>query len=247
MSVALEVWSGRDEFARVTPVSYALADLALSGIWIAAVAIWAPSWSVVLPGIAAATGSVLIDYVWCYRNGRRLLWLDDVPPPPAFVGWWLVFWFLSVIPFNIGTYVGIVLHVGVHSEQALVWTLVFWLWFWILTPLFSRVLRDAGVGVQVVRTVRKVGSHYTRGRILILLALCALLYFGSFPQQPVRILELLVLGMAASAAMEIPLYLLDIRPGAQAWKTLLSNIPFEWTVAVPVFYWLLVATGQIGP
>ena len=233
-------------FSRTTPVSYAWADLALSVPWLVGVALWAPHWSVFLPALIIGIAAVLIDYVWMYRVGKREILVDGEPPSQAFLNWWLIGWFEFLISFNMGVYLGAVLHAGLFTHEGFVLTVVFECWFWVLAPLGSRLLKDLGVGRRQVWTTRKVGEGLSWGRLGFSIVAHAVVLFTLLDGDLARSGELIALGALTAAAMEVPLYVLGIREGPDAWKVLVMNTLVEWNYAAPIMYALLVGLGALS-
>ncbi len=238
--------SSTGAFSRTTPVSYAWADLALTVPWLVGVALWAPSWTVFLPGIIIGIAAILIDYVWMYRVGKRELLVDGQPPSRSFLNWWLIGWFEFLISFNMGVYLGAVLHAGLFTHEGFVLTVAFECWFWVLAPLGSRLLSDMGIGRQLVWTTRKVGEGLSWGRLGFSIVAHAIVLVTLLGGDLARSGELIAIGALTAAGMEFPLYILGIREGAEAWKTLLMNTLVEWNYASPIMYALLVAIGALS-
>ena len=241
MDASYESDSG--SFSRATRLSYAYADTALSIAWIGAVVAYAPAWTVFLPGLITGLGAVVVDYVWMYRTGRRRLELEGVQPGPIFVAWWLVGWFEFLIAFNMGTYVGYVLHVGLTSEAGLTITAFYLGWFWLLAPLGGWLLGVLGIGRRLVVTTRAWGSTLSWGRLGAVLVLYAVAWFTALAPDARALLELFALGMTTALGMELPLFVLGIRPGRKAWQALVLNTLVEWNYAVPILYLLLRSLG----
>lgn len=233
--------SGR--FARSTRLSYAYADIALSAAWIVALAVHAPARTVFLPGLITGLGAVVVDFAWMYRVGKRRIELNGETPSSFFVGWWLVGWFEFLIAFNMGTYVGYVLHVGLTSDAGLTLTALYLGWFWLLAPLGDRLLRALGIGRAVVVTTREWGSKLSWGRLGAVVVLYAVAWVLALAPDVRALLELLALGMITALGMELPLFVLGIRPGRKAWQALVLNTLVEWNYAVPILYLLLRALG----
>jgi hypothetical protein len=218
--------------------------VALSAVWVTGVIRYAPAPTVFLPGAITGIAAVLVDYVWFYRAGRREVLLRGRPAPPRFIALWLVFWFDFLIAFNMGTYLGVMLHAGPTSETGMLATAAYCLWFWILTPTCARLLADMGVGRAVVVTTRRVGSGLSWGRLGASVLLHAIVYFALLSPAWEKSLQLFAIGMLTAGGMELPLYVLGIRPGRDAWKTFLLNTLVEWNYAAPLLYALLHAMGR---
>ena len=237
--------SDASNFSRSTRLSYAYADLFPSVIWLAGLIWFAPTIAVFLPATITGIAAVLVDYVWFYRSGRREVLVDGAPAGTLFVGVWLAGWFDFLIAFNIGSYVGLMLHFGLSTRAGAVGTAVFLGWFWIFTPLLARVLSDAGFGRALITTTRRVGRKLSWGRVCVVSALYAMLYFIQLSPDWIHAVELFAVGMIAAAGMEVPLYVLGIRPGRDAWQALVLNTLVEWNYAVPILYMLLRSVGAI--
>ncbi|MCA9539727.1 MAG: hypothetical protein KC620_12610, partial [Myxococcales bacterium] len=235
--------SDTGDFSRTTPLSYAYADLAFSFAFIALLLAFAPSRWALLPGAVTGVAAVLVDAVWFYRAGRREVIVDGQRAGPAFIAWWLVGYFDFLIAFNLGCYVGWVLLVGLLTPAGLAVTAGFWLWFCVATPTAARLLWDAGCGRAIVTTVRRVGRRGTWMRLVVALAASAVLCVTLLRGDVGAAAELFAVGVLTAGAMETPLYMLGIRPGADAWKAWALNSLCEWNYAVPVLYALLHAVG----
>jgi hypothetical protein len=233
-------------FSRVTALSYAYADIALAGVWNAGLLVLAPTFAVFIPAAVTGTAAVLVDYVWFYRAGRREVLVDGVVAGPRFVAWWLVGWFDFLIAWNIGSLVGVVLLTGLSGPAGQLAAGAFVLWFWILTPALSRAIGDLGIGAAVVTTTRRVGSSLSLVRILWVAALYLGLFLTVLDRDAGRTAELFAIGLIAAGAMEVPLYVLGIRPGRRAWQALVLNTLVEWNYAVPVFFLAFHLAG-LGP
>ncbi len=232
-------------FSRTIPVSYAWADLVLCLPFLVGVALWAPTPWVWLPGGIIGVAAILIDYVWMYRAGRREILVDGEVPSQAFLNWWLIGWFEFLISFNMGVYLGAVLVAGLTTPEGIALTIAFELWFWVLAPVGSRLLHDMGIGRQVVWTTRKVGKGLSWGRMGMSLVGHALVLVFLLDGDLVRSGELFAVGVLVASGMEVPLYMLGIRPGKEAWKAFLMNSLFEWNYAVPIMFAALTALGAI--
>jgi hypothetical protein len=232
-------------FSRTTTLSYAYADVIPSLLWLAALLIYAPVLTVFLPGLITGVAAVLVDYTWMYRNGRREVKADGVVIGPMFIALWLIGWFEFLIAFNIGTYVGLMLHVGLRTQAGAIGTAAFLLWFWVLTPTLARLIADLGYGRALVTTTRRLGSNFSWGRLGMVFALHGVLYFRLLAPDLGHACELFALGMLAAGGMEVPLFMLGIRPGRDAWKALVLNTLVEWNYAVPIMYLLLHALGRL--
>ncbi|MBI1384769.1 MAG: hypothetical protein GC150_07660 [Rhizobiales bacterium] len=235
--------SDAGHFSRSTPLSYAYADIALALVWNIGLLFYAPSWLVFLPALVTGTAAVLVDYVWFYRSGRREVLRDGRPADGLFIAWWLVFWFEFLIAWNIGTFVGLALTAGLTTTVGLAWTLAFCAWFWVVTPGLSRALGDFGVGNELVLTTRRVGSRLSFARITWVAVLYTGLLATILDWDLAKAAELFAIGMLAAGAMEIPLYVLNIRPGPHAWKALVVNTLVEWNYAVPIFFVVFALIG----
>ncbi len=209
-------------------------------------ALWAPTPWVWFPGVVTGIAAILIDYVWMYRAGKREILVDGEPPTQRFLNWWLIGWFEFLIAFNMGVYLGAVLVAGLTTPAGIVLTIAFELWFWVLAPVGSRLLHDMGIGRQMVWTVRHVGEGLSWGRAAMSLVGHGLVLVFLLDGDLVRSAQLFAIGVLCASGMEVPLYMLGIRPGEDAWKSFLMNSLFEWNYAVPIMFSVFVAAGVLS-
>ncbi len=209
-------------------------------------ALWTPTWWVFLPGVVTGIAAILIDYVWMYRVGKREILVDGEPPTRSFLNWWLIGWFEFLISFNMGVYLGAILVAGLTTTAGITLTIAYELWFWVLAPVGSRLLHDFGIGRQLVWTVRKVGEGLSLGRIAFSVVGHGLVLIFLLSGDWTRTVELFAIGVLTAAGMEVPLYMLGIRPGENAWKAFLLNSLFEWNYAVPIMFAVFTAIGVFG-
>lgn len=238
--------SDSGHFSRSTPLSYTYADFVFAAIWNTILLFTAPSVLVFLPAAVTGIAAVLVDYVWFYRNGHREVILDDKAAEPNFVAWWLVFWFDFLIAWNIGSFVGLALLFGLTTLPGLAAAFAFCAWFWVATPALSRALLDNQIGTQVILTTRRVGQSLSYARFAWVSVLYAALLASVLNWNFAKATELFAIGMIAAGAMELPLYLLRIRTGRDAWKALVVNTLVEWNYAVPIFYLVFYLLGKAG-
>ncbi|MDD9933253.1 MAG: hypothetical protein OXT09_06605 [Myxococcales bacterium] len=235
--------SDSSNFSRATELNYAYADIAFSVPWILGLVVHGPGLTLFIPALITGVAAVLVDYVWFYRNGRREVLLDGERAGGGLIAWWLVFWFEFLIAFNMGAYLGLVLHVGLSSTLGIQATVAYLLFFWILTPIGGRLLGDLGIGRSLVVTTRRVGGGLSWGRLGATFALHAAVYFAVLSPDLGKSAELFAIGMLTAGGMELPLYMLRIRPGDDAWKAFVLNTLVEWNYAAPLMYLLLHTMG----
>jgi hypothetical protein len=180
--------------------------------------------------------------------GRELdpvLSLNGKPPSTLFIVCWLAGWFDFLIAFNLGTLLGLGLVLGLTSPGFVPYAGYFVLWFALLTPMLSRFLFDHGIGVDVVSAARSYPRRAAIGRIAGPILIYGALVAFWLPHDLTRVAELFLLGALVAGAMEMPLYALRVRQGRDAWKTLVVNTLFEWSLVPPLMYVALSSLGEV--
>ena len=92
---------------------------------------------------------------------------------------------------------------------------------------------------------RRWGAGMSWGRVLVTLVFHAVAYLLVLAPDWGRSIELFAIGMVTAAGMEVPLFILKIRPGAEAWKATVLNTLVEWNYAAPILLLLFHYLGWV--
>jgi hypothetical protein len=228
---------------RYSSWTFVILDLLFSILWYTLVMNAWPDGRAILVGLTIGIVGVIADggYWYAIKRTRRVElgfgdgpWFEVKRWDPAYIGFWLLFWLDFVIGTNIGTFIGVIFERGFDVVN--VWTVGFLSWFLLVALLARKLRRPGDLRIRATRLM-------TTGTRLTFLIVPAIVYVVLLALQMLTLADvgsMILLGLIAAFAMELPLYVLGWRHPSGHLAAPVANTICEWNSVVPLLYlaWL---------